>query len=373
MSVALNGNLKDFGIAEVFQLIGQQRKTGLLEIEGQAQTMQLAFDDGAIVWASPVGTSEFSVLGDRLVRCGLITRESLEEWMRESDASARTLPVVLDESGAVAKADLDEISDLLSRETLFEVMRWALGSFHFSAQKIHHDVPPEKLLAAEQILMDGLRMVDEWQTFKDNVPTDDTNFQKAGSFDAYRQQVAGSGHHDVSNLDRIHQLIDGRLTARRIIDLSRMGTFDATSVLAGMCRAGVIEALDAKSVRAITRHETDSVPVGRYLGRGLVAAIPVVLLAVLVQFGILQRPFVPEPSGLPIVRHPLEDARASFERRRLHNAIETSRLLRGEWPENLSEGHPASDDEAFALAPDPGRAYYYATRGDGILLLSPKR
>ena len=31
MAVALRGNLQDFGIAEVFQLIGQQRKTGTLE------------------------------------------------------------------------------------------------------------------------------------------------------------------------------------------------------------------------------------------------------------------------------------------------------------------------------------------------------
>jgi hypothetical protein len=34
VSVALRGNLRDFGISEVFQLIGQQRKTGVLEIAG---------------------------------------------------------------------------------------------------------------------------------------------------------------------------------------------------------------------------------------------------------------------------------------------------------------------------------------------------
>ena len=63
MSVALHGNLKDFGIAEVFQLIGQQCKTGLLEISGDTQKVQLAFDEGRVVWASPVGNSEFAVLG----------------------------------------------------------------------------------------------------------------------------------------------------------------------------------------------------------------------------------------------------------------------------------------------------------------------
>ena len=68
MSAALHGNLKDFGIAEVFQLIGQQRKTGLLEISGEGECVQLAFDEGAVVWASPVGPTEFAVLGERLVR-----------------------------------------------------------------------------------------------------------------------------------------------------------------------------------------------------------------------------------------------------------------------------------------------------------------
>ncbi len=37
MAVALRGNLQDFGIAEVFQLIGQQRKTGMLKFRTMAQ------------------------------------------------------------------------------------------------------------------------------------------------------------------------------------------------------------------------------------------------------------------------------------------------------------------------------------------------
>ncbi|MCP4038759.1 MAG: DUF4388 domain-containing protein, partial [bacterium] len=44
MGVALNGNLQDFGIAEVFQLIGQQRKTGMLNISHAGREVCLAFD-----------------------------------------------------------------------------------------------------------------------------------------------------------------------------------------------------------------------------------------------------------------------------------------------------------------------------------------
>ncbi|MFP6607070.1 MAG: DUF4388 domain-containing protein, partial [Myxococcota bacterium] len=46
MSVALRGNLQDFGIAEIFQLIGQQRKTGILDVSHGGDTLRLAFDTG---------------------------------------------------------------------------------------------------------------------------------------------------------------------------------------------------------------------------------------------------------------------------------------------------------------------------------------
>ncbi len=44
MSVALRGNLQDFGIADIFQLIGQQRKTGILEFKDGQESVQLRFD-----------------------------------------------------------------------------------------------------------------------------------------------------------------------------------------------------------------------------------------------------------------------------------------------------------------------------------------
>ena len=55
MTVALHGNLRDFGIGEVFQLIGQQRKTGVLEVRGQQGEVELRFDAGGVVSAAPIG------------------------------------------------------------------------------------------------------------------------------------------------------------------------------------------------------------------------------------------------------------------------------------------------------------------------------
>ena len=55
MPAALKGNLDDFGIAEIFQLIGHQRKTGILDVHGPKNHVRAAFDQGALAWAEPVG------------------------------------------------------------------------------------------------------------------------------------------------------------------------------------------------------------------------------------------------------------------------------------------------------------------------------
>jgi len=47
--MALQGTLKDFGIADILQLIGQQQKTGTLHLKSKDQDVQVGFKDGSIV------------------------------------------------------------------------------------------------------------------------------------------------------------------------------------------------------------------------------------------------------------------------------------------------------------------------------------
>jgi hypothetical protein len=373
VAVALHGNLRDFGIAEVFQLIGQQRKTGLLEISGDDHDVRLAFDAGAVVWATPVGKSEFAVLGDRLVRCGLITRPALEDLIRESTSSARALPSLLVASGNVAEADLEEITELLSRETIFNVMRWAGGSFHFTAQAVHHETPPEKLLAAEQILMDGLRMIDEWGTFKDLVPSDETVFRPIDRLDVYRQKVVASSSLNSPAAERIFQLVDGRLPVLRIVDLSRLGTFEATRILAELHRVRLIAICAEQKASKPAAGQSSRPPIGEWIKFGLAALIPMLALAGVAKLAV-DAPLTPSvQSGHMIPMSPLSDVREQFQRRRLFSAMNAARLNSGEWPADLTSGADLGAVGRFAMAPQDAAPYYYVKRGEEALLLTPRR
>lgn len=378
VGVALHGNLKDFGLAEVFQLIGQQRKTGLLEIQGSGLTMRLAFADGAVVWAQPASNGEHTALGEMLVRCGLVTQEKIVEYLREAEASARSLPQLVLAQGDASPEDLEATLDLLTRETIFQVLRWTQGSFHFSAQTVPHDRPPEKLLAAEQILMDGLRMIDEWQTFAEHIPSGEAVFQRCTPFDVYRHQAQGDARRRLPHAQAVYQLVDGRLTVRRVIDLSRLGTFEATRLLAELLQAGILQVSDPGTNSSKRRKRTRKREPGAslaYVQHAFSACLPVACLAwvvALILGSFPQLPTVPLHEtrarvGVAIPRAPFEAARRGFERRRLRNSVEAHRFQHGDWPERLADLAVGGD----ALTATSGDPYYYVRNGDGILLLTP--
>ena len=370
MSAALNGNLQDFGIAEVFQLIGQQCKTGMLEIRHGDRTMQLVFDQGAVVWASLIGATEHSELGDRLVRCGLLTRQRLNELMIECEDSARSLPALAVTLDVVAASDIEEIRELLTHDSIFEVLRWQQGSFHFSAQPVQHDRPADKLLGAERILMDGMRMVDEWQTFCELVPSEDLVFQRIGRIEDYRQQASGEARHRISQAERVLELVDGRLSVRRVVDLSRLGTFDATRILSELCSAGCIRLVAGDRARSRRRASKGNVASGSNVSAWALGVAPVLLLLMVVGVIFAKRP---DPMvGMAIDRNPLEAARLEFETRRLRHALEAQRFLVGDWPEDLRGADQTGLLGGGSLTPSTHAPYYYARRAGGLVLLAPE-
>ena len=47
--MALEGTIKDFGLPDIFQLIGLQRKTGLLTLKHEKDEVTVAFENGMVV------------------------------------------------------------------------------------------------------------------------------------------------------------------------------------------------------------------------------------------------------------------------------------------------------------------------------------
>ena len=369
MSVALHGNLSDFGIAEVFQLIGQQRKTGTLVVEGEKGSIFLAFDEGRVVRGGPEDSrADREPLGPQLVRSGYLTRDQLEGLHAESERSARPINDLLLSAGLIEETTLADVQHLLTRETVFDVMRRKSGDFNFIAEPIAHDTKPERLLGAEQILMDGLRMLDEWQTFSAIVPDENTVFRRVGNLEMARAVTKADADTRLGHTERILQLVDGRLSVRRIIDLSRAGTFEAIRALAELRQAGVIDVAvgSAKKPKKAQR-KGRRMPILPLLRAAIATAIPFALLGGL-GWQLLQS--ADSTGGLPGAALPMRSADHfgnRYETDLIRKQLEVHFFETGGYPDRLESLSPS----LASLTPERLGDYYYRVRDEEVVLLAP--
>jgi hypothetical protein len=372
MSVGLSGNLKDFGIADVFQLIGQQRKTGLLALRTRGAEASLVFDKGGVVTAVPASGGDVEALVEKLVRCGLIRREQAQELSAAARASADPPATLVVERRWLAVEEVERIEDLLTRDTIFEVLRWSAGSFDFRARDLTHHRDPASLLGAEQILMDGLRMLDEWQSFSGAVPSDTTVFERSGHFEAYRQRASQRSPAALTQAERLFSLIDGRVTARRAIDLAQLGTFDGTQILAELVEAGLLKQSRAARTSRIRRpgRSGERLAVVR---RAVSTVTPILLLALMVVL-VRPGPVANAPEGaFAIQRDTLSKVRQAYETRRLRRAVDAFHMIEGRWPASLDDLVQAGVVPEDALATPAGRPYYSMRLNQGVAILAPER
>ena len=80
--MALEGTLKDFSIADIFQLIGYQRKTGILTLKNADEVITVSFVNGEVVWSDSLKKRLEDMLGYVLVKSGMISEEKLEEALQ---------------------------------------------------------------------------------------------------------------------------------------------------------------------------------------------------------------------------------------------------------------------------------------------------
>jgi hypothetical protein len=367
VSAGLSGNLSDFSIADVFQLIGHQRKTGALELRSGSTRAQLVFDRGMVVSAgvSRGRSAELDPLADRLIRCGQLTRERADEAAAVARASAQTVARTLVARGWLDSASVRRALDLVTRDAIFDVLRWQSGTFDFHARGVDHDRDPADLLGAEQILMDGLRMVDEWQSFAELVPSEDTVFACTERADAEAGARGGEAA-------RVIALIDGRLSARRVIDLAQLGTFDGMRVLSELRQAGAIRTVEPAGAQALYQRARTVGAAWLAVGRVAVALVPLAALA-----AVASRTGAPAPEAPAtdqrIERESLASLRQDYAMRAVRHALEAYRLSHGQWPERLEDLTSEGLLPAETLATLGGRAYYSSNRDEGPILLAPER
>ncbi|MCM2270257.1 MAG: DUF4388 domain-containing protein, partial [Thermoanaerobaculia bacterium] len=155
--MALEGDLALFGLSDVLQVVAQQRKTGILTVQGRADILAVSFHRGEIVAADALNQSFEGLLGEVLAGRGAVSPDRFAVLAERQRASGDRLIDFLVKQGIVGREDLLDALRELTYRLLADVLRWREGQFKFYGGEevaFEEGIHP---LRVDEVLMRALR------------------------------------------------------------------------------------------------------------------------------------------------------------------------------------------------------------------------
>ncbi len=234
--MALVGNLRDFGLADFLYLVDRGYKTGMLVLQKPGDNARLYFQNGRLVFAVRQGGDE--KLGDMLLRAGKITSEQRDQALRLQQTVSPEKPVglILVERGYISKEEIVRCVRAQLEETVYALFAWSEGDFRFEQGMMP---PPESVtipLSIENVIMEGVRRIDEWSRIRDRIPTLDVVVRFAEQPSEKAKEV---------NLTpdewRVFARINASANVGQIAQLTALSEFEVCRIIYGFIQAGLVE------------------------------------------------------------------------------------------------------------------------------------
>jgi hypothetical protein len=236
--MALRGNLKDFSLPDVFQLVTFSRKTGVLRIEREDGAKgSVWFREGDVFFASSNWHTE--PLGERLVKAQRVTRQALDRALdvrgKEGETGRRLGQILVDEGYITEKVLETFVTDQI-QDTIFDLMRWDEGEFDFEAmpEVVEEDIGLS--VSIENVVMEGSRRLEEWNRIRKKIPSMGVVFKMA--------TAPGEGTFEISLKPTEWQLlllIDGTRSVAELAKAIHHTDFEVARVIYGLFSAGLLE------------------------------------------------------------------------------------------------------------------------------------
>ena len=154
--MAVEGTLDLFQLPEILQLISQQKKTGILTVQGQNDIVAISFLAGRIVAADALNQTMEEGLTRVLVAEGMLTPPELARAMAEHPSAGGRLIDFLVERQYVTRQRLLAALRLQTYGLIEQLLRWDQGDFKFySGEEVSYEEAFVPITVEELLLNAG--------------------------------------------------------------------------------------------------------------------------------------------------------------------------------------------------------------------------
>jgi len=233
--MALKGNLKDFGVAQLLNLIHIARKTGTLTVRSDSMAATLYFREGKLLGAYQEG-KDYGLLS-LMQRAGKITPQQAEAARSRAEMSTdKELGLLLLHSGHVTQKDILQVVRASTLETVYSIFTLSDGQFQFDAARM---LPQEKIgvpIDLDNIIMEGTRRLKELEQLQAELP----DLNVALKF----TERPGTSLRNISlSVEewRVISFISPRNTIRQIAQYIGLDELQVRKIIYGLLSAGLVE------------------------------------------------------------------------------------------------------------------------------------
>ncbi len=390
--MALEGTLRDFSLSDIFQLIGLQRKTGVLTLRSSEDVVTVSFLDGKVVGADSLNKHLEDRLGQVLLKTGAVTRAELDAALKTQMETLERLGHILLERTVISREELRRAFEQQILQIIYRVFRWQDGDYHFSQEtSVEYDAELVTPLGSESILMEGARMLDEWPIIEKKIPhrgmvflstpaarqaevTPEQEEENLQTFNMDLEPVgskpSSTGRVRISPTERdVLLLVNGVNAVDDIVRRSPHGEFDTCKALYTLLtRALIRQATREEIARATQRTASEVTPAPSWRMQFpwlAVALVPLLALTVVLSSRNPANPLLgPGPKLLPRLLSASSWARMAG----IWQTLQARALLVGSFPDNLAELARERLVSARELRDPWARPYRYVLREQSVVL-----
>ena len=297
--MALEGSLKDFGLADIFQLIYVQKKTGILKIKNAKNEAKVLFENGLVVTADGSNLEETNKIGKVLLRTGQISEDQLKQALLTQRQTKEKIGIILFEMGAVNKEDLTKALGLHVKESVFSLFQWKEGHYSFEPSDISYERDYWFPINTEFLIMEGVRRIDEWPHIEKKIPNQSLVFEKIKEMEdkikiaksdedsvdsMFAEPKKEEGIHITQEEMKLFSLIDGQQDVRQLIDTSNLGEFETCKALSNLLTADLIVQISSTDPEKIKTEKIRAARHGlpRLTGRQIISSVVMVVCLVFI-------------------------------------------------------------------------------------------
>ena len=232
--MALKGNLRDFTVTQLLNLINLARKTGTLFIEGP-QVACITFREGKLAFAQ-IGQEDCSLAAILQQNHKISAGQYKALKNRASNMTDKELGLLLINAGYLSQEDILTSLQQYTSNVVRRLFTWAEGFFRFEQDRHTPDDKIAVRLDLENLIIEGSRQLREWEHLQEEIPSLDIALK-------FTDRPGTNIRHVNLSVEewRVVSYVNPKNSIRQIAKAAKLNDLEIRRVVYSLLQAGLVE------------------------------------------------------------------------------------------------------------------------------------